>query len=875
MKTIKPFRLGLLTRPYRWQRRDVLGVAVFALVDIAQAPTLLMDQELWKLAGAEAGGLLDLATPKLCPEVLVAGHAYPHDPASPGACAVRLKVGAIDKSLLVFGDRYWLDGKATAPQPFERMRLDWSRAYGGPGCAENPLGIGAQEEDVNGVRVRRLPNIEHPQERVASPSQRVAPAGFTAMPMDRPQRAALLGRQYGQQWLEHDFPGFASDMDWRFFNAAPPDQWGPANSALAGGADFELWNMHPEHEVLRGRLPDWRARCFVSRQTDGSALEEVALRLTTAWFFPDRAQLALIWHGALPVREDDAADILHIMPALEHAGQARDMAHYQTVMGQRLETELGAVHALLDAQLVPEDICGELPQAAMEATVQRPSNRNLHAGAARRHARERESLLAQGLDPDLYMVPLEPPSKAPDLADLPQTIQRMQQELEEAKRLSGGPAARALADPNLPSMAAVSGVDVDALRKLEDDGKLPAGFDPRVVKRHIADFDANPHAQAERGVQQTADSPPSLSQTLGPQVHQAYQQSAHQFAPPPPMPPLRARRTRMKLEARLKGDRDCRDMNLTGADLSGMDLSGVDFQRAILAGARLAGARLDGCNLADAVLAGADLTRASVRGADMSRANLGRTQCVQTDFTESRIMETIWDHASCEDCSFASSVWLLGRLHQARLRGCDLSGASFEQWAAMMAAFEDCRFHEARLNQCVFMQGTMANADFSRADLLRVSFMDVEFSGRHSLENATLDGCAYAGRVALAGACLRGMRFKVGSMRGAMLDRADLRGAQLAASDFSNCSLREADLSGVAVPDTHFVRADFTGARLRNANLINSLLGKAILLRADLTGANLFRADVAQAQMDGSTGLDDAHTQGAKLWPARQPENAA
>ncbi|WP_244300448.1 pentapeptide repeat-containing protein, partial [Achromobacter aegrifaciens] len=76
-------------------------------------------------------------------------------------------------------------------------------------------------------------------------------------------------------------------------------------------------------------------------------------------------------------------------------------------------------------------------------------------------------------------------------------------------------------------------------------------------------------------------------------------------------------------------------------------------------------------------------------------------------------------------------------------------------------------------------------------------------------------------------------------------------------------------------PPTPLVGCYTPGARLRNANLINSLLGKAILLRADLTGANLFRADVAQAQMDGSTGLDDAHTQGAKLWPARQPENAA
>lgn len=869
MKTLKPFRLSLLTRPYRWQRRDVLGVSVFALVDIAQAPTLLMDQELWKLAGAETGGLLDLATPKQYPEVLVSGHAYPHDPKSPGACAVRLKVGAIDKSLLVFGDRYWLDGKATAPLPFDRMHLDWSRAYGGPGVAENPLGIGAQDEEINGVRVRRLPNVEHPLHRVGDPAQRVVPAGFSALAMDWPQRAAHMGREYGEQWLEHDFPGFAPDMDWRFFNAAPPDQWGAANTELTGGTEYELWNMHPDHPVQRGRLPDWRARCFASRQADGSALEEIALRLTTAWFFPDRTQMVLIWHGALPVREDDAADILHIMPALEHARQPRDTAHYETVVRQRLDPELGAVYALLDAQLVPEDLCGELLQASTDAVASRPSNRNLYAGAARRHARERESLLAQGLDPDLYMVPLDPLPEPPKLSDLPQTILRMQRELEEAKQLASGPAARALADPNLPELAKVSGVDMDALRKLDDDGKLPTGFDPRHVKRHLAEFDASPHAHAKLGT-----SPP-LAQTLGPQVHQAYQQSAHQFAPPPPMPPLRAQRTRRKLEARLQGNRDCRDMNLTGADLSGMDLSDVNFQRTILSGAKLNDARLDGSDLTDAVLASADLTRASMRGVNLTRANLGRAHCVQTDFAKSQITEAIWDHAHCENCSFLDSTWQLGRLHLARLQGCDLSRAVFKQWAAISATLEGCRFREARLDQCVFMQGALADADFAQADLVRVSFMDVEFSGRFSLEDATLDGCAFAGRVELAGACLRGMQFKQGSARGATLSGADMRNARLAASDFSECRLQDANLTGLTAPDTHFVRTDFTGACLRNANLINSLLGKAIFLRANLDGANLFRADVAQALMDDSTGLDHAYTQGAKRWPARQPEHPA
>jgi len=875
MKTLKPFRLGLLTRPYRWQRRDVLGVSVSALVDIAKTPTLLMDQELWKLVGAEAGGLLDLATPKQHPEVLVSGHAYPHDSRSPGSCAVRLKVGEIDKSLLVFGDRYWLDGRATAPQPFDRMRLDWSRAYGGPDVAENPLGIGAQDENVNGVRVRRLPNIEHPLHRVHDPAQRVAPASFAPLAMDWPQRAAHLGREYGQQWLEHDFPGFAPDMDWRYFNAASPDQWGPANAELAGGAEYALWNMHPDHPVLRGRLPDWRARCFASRQADGGALEEIPLRLTTAWFFPDHLRMVLIWHGALPIREDDAADILHIMPAMEHAGRARDTAHYEAVVRQRLDAELGAVYALQDAQLVPEDICGELPHVDMDAAVQRPSSKRIHAGAARRHAKERESLLAQGLDPDLYMPPLDPPPASPKLADMPQTFMRLRDELEEAKRLATGPAARALADPSLPVMAEVSGVDVDALRKLDGEGELPPGFDPRKVKRHLAEFDASPHAQPEPGASAEVGSPPSLSQTLNPQVHQAYQQSAQHFATPPPMSPLRAQRTRRKLEARLKGDRDCRDMNLTGADLSGMDLSGVNFQRAILAGAILTDARLDGSDLTDAVLTGADLTRAGMRGVDLTRANLGRTRCVQADFAQSQVKETIWDHADCERCSFLGSAWRLGRLYQARLHDCDFSRASFEQWATMSATLANCRFQQARLDQCVFMQGTLADADFSKADLVRVSFMDVDFSGRFSLEDATLDGCAFAGRVDMPGACLRRMRFKHGSARGAVLSGADMRGAQLAASDFSECRLQDADLSGVTAPDTHFVRADFTGARLRNANLINSLLGKAVLLHADLTGANLFRADVAQARMDGSTGLDDTYTQGAKRWPARQRENAA
>ncbi|MBO1014148.1 DUF2169 domain-containing protein [Achromobacter sp. SD115] len=876
MKTLKPLHLGLLTRPYRWARRDQLGVSVIALVDISQSPRLALEQELWKLVGGEIGGMLDLATPKLYPEVLVTGHAYPQDPASPGACAVRLQMGAIDKSLLVFGDRYWRDGKATEPRPFERMRLDWRHAYGGPSEPGNPLGLGAQDEVIGGVRTRRLPNIEHPQERISAPTQRPAPAGFGPLAMEWPQRAIHMGRQYGEEWLEHDFPGFAADMDWRFFNAAQPDQWGPANASFASGTEYALWHMHPDCKALTGRLPGWRARCFISRQDDAGALEEVALRLTTVWFFPDHTQMVLIWHGATPVREDDAADILHIMPALEHDAAPRGITHYEEVLRQRLDPEMGAVYALQDAQLVPEDICGDTLNAGERDWSSRPSLRNAHAGATRRHVREREALSAQGLDPDQYLAAPEPYPAAPRLADLPQSILRAKQELEEAKRLHSGLGARALADPDLPSSSKVAGVDLDALRMLEPSPNLDPGFDPRSLRRQLAEFDTAPHVHARGAAQQANEPhPPPLSQTLGSQVQQGYLQSAHLFAAPSPMSPLRARRTRSKLQAHLKGDRNCADMNLSGADLSGLDLSNVNFQRAVLAGADLSDARLDGSDLSHAVLAGATLLRTGMRNVALAHANLGRARCAQTDFKGSQFSASTWDHAQAESCDFGESVWRLGFLRQVRFQNCDFGGAIFEQVSATQVTLQGCHFHRARLDQCAFMQGAFADTDFTQADLKRVSFLNMEFSGRFSLEHAMLDGCAFAGGAELPGACLRGMRFKQGSARGASFSGADMRGAQLISSDFSECCLKDADLSGVTAPDTHFVRTDFTGARLRDANLINSLLGKAILLDADLAGANLFRADVAQARMDGSTGLDDTYTQGVKRWPARQPENAA
>jgi hypothetical protein len=67
-------------------------------------------------------------------DVVMNGHAYP---ARPGDCEalVALRVGALQKSARVSGDRVWFRGAAgiaaTRPIELEKIPLQWERAFGG------------------------------------------------------------------------------------------------------------------------------------------------------------------------------------------------------------------------------------------------------------------------------------------------------------------------------------------------------------------------------------------------------------------------------------------------------------------------------------------------------------------------------------------------------------------------------------------------------------------------------------------------------------------------------------------------------------------------------------------------------------------------
>ncbi|WP_163306751.1 DUF2169 domain-containing protein, partial [Enterobacter ludwigii] len=85
------------------------------------------------------------------------------------------------------------------------------------------------------------PNIEPLHNRLSSPRQTALPVSFDALDINWPRRFSRIGKKYDANWLQNEFPGLASDTDWRLFNMADHDQQWPQRDALPSGASYRIW----------------------------------------------------------------------------------------------------------------------------------------------------------------------------------------------------------------------------------------------------------------------------------------------------------------------------------------------------------------------------------------------------------------------------------------------------------------------------------------------------------------------------------------------------------------------------------------------------------------------------------------------------------
>jgi uncharacterized protein YjbI with pentapeptide repeats len=870
MKVIKPDKMPILHRVFERARKPELHVAAMLGFPLDAPRTLLDELAFWAAArdALGASGAVDEGFAKARGELLVAGCFHAPGGAPLPASYVRVKLGSVDKRLAIIGDRVFRNHAATAPEPMATMPIDWSRAFGGAGFGRNPYGKGAKPL-ASDPRAFPMPNVDHYGAILRTPADSPEPAGLLPMDVSFAQRRERAGTYDGRWYGEHS-PGLAPDAAPTFFNVAPEDQW--LGGFLDGDEDVLIENMHPERPRITGKLPGLAARCFVTlRAPEGERFVEIALRWDTAWLFPSSATGIVIAHGTLPIAEDDAADVLHLVAACEDPAAPRSAEHYRQALARRLDKDKGALAGLSDSDLMPPRASGVVPNID-ETDIGRwvrgedLHGQNLRRGAERRHAELRTMVEGEGLDPRDYGFAEPPPAPAaPPLDDLDALAAYMETEAARADvLLADAKAQEGKARDKLRQMSAELGQDYDAMiARGAGKGPGPPTFSAaaqlaRLREARVANVETQ-RADLER--QEHA-------------LREMYRRFGHLQPAASAMDSDSSARVRVLVQLARESGESLAQRDFTGANLAGMDLRGVDLVGAFLESADLSGCDLTGAHLEGAVLAKANLRGADLTGAGLTGANLGGAALEGAVFEHAVLSEAVLSGADLSGARFAGATLTGTDWLEARLGAVDFSGAALVQCNFVKADLRRARFIGADLSDATLVECLLYGADFSGATLVKTTFVTCTGEGV-SFCTARLRQAVMVHRSSFPRADFRDADMEQANLRGTTLDGARFDRANLAGADLSECGTAGASFERATLRGALLIRADLGDVSLRGANLMDALASKARLDGADFTGASLFGADLSRAIGDTRTTFTGAELGRVRFHPkADVPQGA-
>lgn len=788
----------------------------------------------WDENGGSCRYASDFAPFKPRADVVVVGSCHAHG--KPTA-RVTFGLGRLEKTLVVFGERRFVDrtirtAKPSEPAAFDAMPLRYERAFGGAGFDHNPVGVGFGESS-------RLPNVELPDSLIRSPTDAPPPAGLG--PLDRrwAQRTSRMGT-YGPDWLKTRWPYFPEDFDWGYFNAAPADQQLPF---LRGDEPWFVAGMHADVERYASRLPGVRPRCFLRRADERADIEEVSLVLDTVAIDVEAAELVLVWRGLVDVATRHFEEIQQALLVTEALAEAPlPAAHYHDRSRwdapEPNEEELAAADEALagvpEAAAPPPEEPPE-PDLDEEAEVEASIAQLVEAKADPALLERLTGVTTVAAFIAICMAHMkeagEVENEADDAAaaddDDPSSLASIQKQLEDAG-----------VDPELRARAAEETTRGGLAAVLMAGLPEPEGADDRRARRELVET-LRAEGEAEEMAIRAVEAEPRA---------------------------VRGERlTRDEVIALVHTNTSLVGANLTAVDLSELDLHGVDLSRAKLDGARLdravltgarlggatlRGARLEGAKLDDAVAEGAAFDEAVLKGADLSRANLGGAALAKADLSGAVLVDADLTGADLSLAELRGARLVSASLDGATLRGTVLSNADATRASLRKATISDADLSGAKLDGASLIGCVIERVNLSGASL-RDAF----------LEKASVSATDFDG-VELGGMRARGARFHDGRFGGVRAAGSKWAGADLRGADFTKAVLVRADFSGANLTDACFrqarlesanlSRATLAGAKLIQANLLQARLGGADLSGADCRASNLFASDMFEAIVDGA-----------------------
>jgi hypothetical protein len=253
----------------------------------------------------------EVAFIKPATDVVLIGHAHANR-AGDTQVDVTLKLGSLEKTARVFGDRTWVKSfgipTMSDPEPFESIPLMYERAFGGWDRSHenpekhkfeprNPVGTGYRHWGGAFEEGMALPNIENPRKLIGAYGDAPPPIGFGFIAPHWQPRAKLAGT-YDAVWSQQRMPLLPTDFDRRHLNAASPGL--TADGYLKGDESVLLLNATPSGR-LSFSLPGVQSpKCRV--QLRGRPDQMIETNLDTVIINTDENIVLLLWRGHLALR---------------------------------------------------------------------------------------------------------------------------------------------------------------------------------------------------------------------------------------------------------------------------------------------------------------------------------------------------------------------------------------------------------------------------------------------------------------------------------------------------------------------------------------------------------------------------------------------
>jgi hypothetical protein len=266
----------------------------------------------------------DIVPFKPCTDIVLWGQAYAPEGRPTEWVKVGLKVGPVEKQLVVFGDRFWNHAgvlsrkyEKTGAKPFAHRPIVYEDAFGGVDpstgqyCERNLCGKGFFSKKTKEKPVGKpLPCIEEPRQLIRTIEDHPTPVGFGFYHRAWQPRAAYAGT-YDDTWRKNRSPLLPKDFDARYYNGAHPDL--QVKGYLRGDEVVGMVNLTPEGETVF-TLPGIIPKCSVLRKTkeENEDLQTLKMHLDTLFMEPDEKRFCLVWRGNTPLKDISAEEIRQV-----------------------------------------------------------------------------------------------------------------------------------------------------------------------------------------------------------------------------------------------------------------------------------------------------------------------------------------------------------------------------------------------------------------------------------------------------------------------------------------------------------------------------------------------------------------------------------